>query len=403
MAKKIITILLFFSLINFLSAINIWEAAEAGDLEQVIKFIEKIGVDVSTVDNDGKTPLHYAAEFDQKEVIDYLISKNANINAKTKTSDTILQLAIQNHSYKSVKSLVDNNVDITVKLGEYGNGLSSIIDGKNIYVANIIELCLYSCSSLDINEKEFSNSVKISRIIYDKNKKIDSKKQLKINNNYLNIDNSIILGDLDIVKDLIKKGYSPGEMGIKSIFITDDIKICDYFREIELLDKKDAFLSTIDCDSINIFKNNVLPKNINNLSTVNFLVDSDENKMLEDPNYEFNIENTNIAVYTILARAVNQKSYNIVKELIINKVDCNIDFIFYLGESWYKTIPLFIAISNEDYEMVKLLVEAGSDLNYVSNIANTYYNYEKDFSFSDLLTEIDNNDIKEYLKAKGLK
>uniref|UniRef100_T1JLU3 Uncharacterized protein n=1 Tax=Strigamia maritima TaxID=126957 RepID=T1JLU3_STRMM len=64
-----------------------------GDLEQVKDFVERQLIDINK-DIDGRPPLHYAADYGQKEVIQYLIEKGADLNSKDKHGISALLAAI---------------------------------------------------------------------------------------------------------------------------------------------------------------------------------------------------------------------------------------------------------------------------------------------------------------------
>jgi ankyrin repeat protein len=51
-----------------------------GDLEAVKKETSKSGFDVNAEIMGGRNPLHYAADYGQKDIIEHLISKKANVN-----------------------------------------------------------------------------------------------------------------------------------------------------------------------------------------------------------------------------------------------------------------------------------------------------------------------------------
>ena len=55
-----------------------------------------------------KSALHYAAELDFKDIASFLISKNADINMKDKTSMNPLMLSALNDSYKVAQFLIEN-------------------------------------------------------------------------------------------------------------------------------------------------------------------------------------------------------------------------------------------------------------------------------------------------------
>ena len=77
------------------------EAAEEGDVAAVRTLIEVGGMDVDTVDGDGWTPLHYAADQKKLEVVTYLVEKGADVNALTNDELTPLDLVTFLESYKS--------------------------------------------------------------------------------------------------------------------------------------------------------------------------------------------------------------------------------------------------------------------------------------------------------------
>ncbi|CAM1307958.1 Uncharacterised protein g4722 [Pycnogonum litorale] len=82
----------------------IW-SVKNGDLDQVREHIESNGADVNSELN-GRQPIHYAADYGQAEVIEYLIQKGANINAKDRHGITALLAAIYEGHTDCVKILL---------------------------------------------------------------------------------------------------------------------------------------------------------------------------------------------------------------------------------------------------------------------------------------------------------
>ena len=58
------------------------------------------------VDIDGRSPLHLAADFGQTEVVEYLVSKGANANAKDKHGISVILSAIYEGHTDCVKFLI---------------------------------------------------------------------------------------------------------------------------------------------------------------------------------------------------------------------------------------------------------------------------------------------------------
>ncbi|MCL2181922.1 MAG: ankyrin repeat domain-containing protein [Chitinispirillia bacterium] len=73
--------------------INIFEAAKNGTIDDLTLLVEGIGANVNEADSDGWTPLHHAAVSNPNpEVLEYLISQGANINAKCDLNKTPLDV-----------------------------------------------------------------------------------------------------------------------------------------------------------------------------------------------------------------------------------------------------------------------------------------------------------------------
>jgi ankyrin repeat protein len=68
-------------------------AANEGNIEAVKQHLAA-GANVNTKSERGRTPLHYAARWRHKEIIELLISSKADVNAKDEDGDTPLDWAI---------------------------------------------------------------------------------------------------------------------------------------------------------------------------------------------------------------------------------------------------------------------------------------------------------------------
>lgn len=76
-----------------------------GDLDQLRDLVEKKTIDVRKP-VDGRAPIHYAADYGQKEVIEYLTSKGADVNAVDKHGISALLAAIWEGHTDCVKLLL---------------------------------------------------------------------------------------------------------------------------------------------------------------------------------------------------------------------------------------------------------------------------------------------------------
>ena len=74
------------------SNLNLYEAAESGDIETVKKHLNE-GVDIELkCAGCGSTALGHAAKKDHNEIAELLITKGANVNAKLEPSEIFIVL-----------------------------------------------------------------------------------------------------------------------------------------------------------------------------------------------------------------------------------------------------------------------------------------------------------------------
>jgi len=100
---------------DYKKAINIFDAADQGDLETIQKLLEvEPGLIYKTSDSGFASPLHFAAKSGHIEVAKYLIEKKADINRKTQSSQTSLHLACEKGHINMVKLLLYMGADYTL-------------------------------------------------------------------------------------------------------------------------------------------------------------------------------------------------------------------------------------------------------------------------------------------------
>ena len=95
---------------------DIFEAAKSGSVEDVRHFVENEGVDVNVNvahRTCAGTPLHTAAGFNSVDVLEYLISQGANVNAQGSCGCTPLHTAsFYNPNVEILRYLVSQGADI---------------------------------------------------------------------------------------------------------------------------------------------------------------------------------------------------------------------------------------------------------------------------------------------------
>jgi len=86
-------------------------AAAFGGLEIIKYLIEEKNVDVNSKSSINMTPLMDASLHSNLDIVEYLISKHADINAANDDFDTALSLALENSSDKVIICLLNNGAD----------------------------------------------------------------------------------------------------------------------------------------------------------------------------------------------------------------------------------------------------------------------------------------------------
>lgn len=61
---------------------TIWQAARAGDVDRVRTLLSKGGIDVNQADPYGFSPLHWAAQKGNVEIVQLLLDHGANIDSR---------------------------------------------------------------------------------------------------------------------------------------------------------------------------------------------------------------------------------------------------------------------------------------------------------------------------------
>ena len=101
-----------------LKAENEWEHEKSNkELSKVIiELLIAKGADVNAKRDDGETPLHQAASKGRKEIIELLITKGADVNAKSDDGWTPLHVAASSEGHKEiVELLIDKGSDVSAK------------------------------------------------------------------------------------------------------------------------------------------------------------------------------------------------------------------------------------------------------------------------------------------------
>lgn len=101
--------------LKIVEAQEIFDAVKANDLMKVKTLVEKDTNIIELKDIGGNTPLHQAVISSATQIVEYLISKKANINAVDNRGYTPLHYSCQYNFENIAKILVENGAGINIK------------------------------------------------------------------------------------------------------------------------------------------------------------------------------------------------------------------------------------------------------------------------------------------------
>jgi ankyrin repeat protein len=101
-----------------------------GNLE-LVKLMIDGGVDISTVDKYGWTPLHNACYDGNLELVKLLVDSDADISAVNKFGSTALHIACNNDNLEIAKFLVDRGADVSA-VNKYGSTTLQSLDDEQL-------------------------------------------------------------------------------------------------------------------------------------------------------------------------------------------------------------------------------------------------------------------------------
>lgn len=99
---------------------SVWQAAVQGDIPALQSFLAN-GVNVDQMEDEGYTPLIYAAQEGQNNVVEFLLNNGANVNATNLYGWTPLMAAVAGGHVDTVKLLLERGVEVKAKAGVLTN------------------------------------------------------------------------------------------------------------------------------------------------------------------------------------------------------------------------------------------------------------------------------------------
>jgi ankyrin repeat protein len=137
------------------SAQDIQEFAQKGDLEGVKTLLEKDPQLVNAKDSLGRTPLHWAARGVHFELIKYLVKKGADVNVKDNVNIVPLSSIASRGHKEAGEFLIKNGANINVEKDATGNTPLSYAVSRN--QKDIVNLFISSGIKIPVHGEEARN------------------------------------------------------------------------------------------------------------------------------------------------------------------------------------------------------------------------------------------------------
>src|SRR5206468_2498111 len=99
---------------------DIYAAVIVGHVDKVAAFLKQDKKLVNARDSDGRAPLHWAALYGQKKVMDLLLAEKADVNLLDGDGFTPLHWATTFNKRDAVELLLANKADMNIKVEKFG-------------------------------------------------------------------------------------------------------------------------------------------------------------------------------------------------------------------------------------------------------------------------------------------
>jgi len=397
-------------------------------LKDIVKNINKAyQFNINSKDMKGKYPIFTALEYDNNEILDFLLTIGANINTKNGNGLSLLSLAIIKNNLDAVKSLIKHNANVNENDVNMNHPFFVLLNNNfNIDIYNCLIENKADCNCIDnngislLNTLIFKNDIEaiISLVNLNNDIKVDIKKKDKTGN--CPIVNAIIENNYDIVVILVSYGIKQN-INLKDIYDENGnnilalsyqknyLKIFKYLiryfdiSQNDLSGKKiiNKALINEDNETLKVLINRGV--NINNFflesnskSIIDFAIEKGKinliNLLLEDNDY-LSLNKINDNTIIPINKIIISKSFNnqTKKDIILKfkEKGCNLNLVDKDGFT-----PLNTAIFANNFYITKILIQNGSSINKCNRFSN--------FSPLDYAISVNNNEIVDYiLKIKS--
>ncbi len=194
-----------------ISAQEILDAAQEGNIERVKELIEADPDQVNTKSRGGNTALHFAAMFGYLELAELLIEKNSDVNAVTNRGRIPLHYAVSRYYKEVIELLIDSGSDVNATDSDGSPVLS-----YTLYIGEISLIELLITKGADINRvSENGNSFLLEAAQFGENEIVSFllKKNIELpsegERGSALLEAAVESAHSDLIDRLLEKGVEP--------------------------------------------------------------------------------------------------------------------------------------------------------------------------------------------------
>ncbi|CAB3374665.1 Hypothetical predicted protein [Cloeon dipterum] len=254
-------------------AIEYFDDSTADSFELILFLVEKVGIDVNMTQISGRNALLYACKYKKWPVVDYLLTKNVDVNKVDRKGKTAIHYAVLSGEMKIVQQLVKHGADLSGKIIENGYNLVhiaarqknskmiSFLHGKNqelvkqvtnerstpLHIAtrhSSVEVIRWLLNDIKVDVNAVDSFGSTVFMVACKNNKLQIinlllAKNVDVNKRKLNGKHALHFaaasGNLDLVETLLRQGADPAlkcNEGMNSIhFAIKHVNVVFYLHE----------------------------------------------------------------------------------------------------------------------------------------------------------------------------
>ena len=376
---------------------NLLHKASRNEFYEMVDLLIKLGLNVNSKNKYGDTPLHLAVQFKNEDVVQKLIFEGANINSLNKKKMAPLHVAASVGAENIINILLDNGARINIS---DENGMHPIHYAVKSGKTSVMRAILSCGASLTEVDDRHNNVLHHACESGNDDMVLYLLRQMNIT------DNKNIYGDSAL--HLAARFCSPKAINalVNSGFnleIKNNNGQTPY--DVALSNKKDEnanFISNIL--SSKEYKEHFLKFKLHHAVVMdNYQYVYEKATSINSNTFDyFGRSLLYYAItlgYTKIAKLLYKKGARIDKiddlnqsALLLSIYNENIELVeFFLSkkanpnEIFYNRSYLYRAILKNNYEMTKLLVQYGADVNYVDNRHRTIYSYAMECADDDII------------------